>query len=77
MVTILASTLDSGSLAIFSLANNIQSVPLGLIGVSFAIVAFPTLSCSWAQNNKKEFVANFSDVFEKIIFLLFQLQLFL
>ena len=68
VVTILASTLDSGSLAIFSLANNIQSVPLGLIGVSFAIVAFPTLSCSWAQNNKKEFVANFSDVFEKIIF---------
>jgi putative peptidoglycan lipid II flippase len=68
IVTILASTLESGSLAIFSLANNIQSVPLGLIGVSFAIVAFPTLSCCWAQNKKKEFVNNFSDVFEKIVF---------
>ena len=68
VVTILASTLESGSLAIFSLANNIQSVPLGLFGVSFAIVAFPTLSCSWAQNRKKEFVDNFSTVFEKIVF---------
>jgi len=68
VVTILASTLESGSLAVFSLANNIQSVPLGLIGISFAVVAFPTLSCSWAQNNKKEFIASFSDVFEKIIF---------
>jgi putative peptidoglycan lipid II flippase len=68
VVTILASTLESGSLAIFSLANNIQSVPLGLFGVSFAIVAFPTLTCSWAQNKREEFVENFSSVFEKIIF---------
>lgn len=68
IVTILASTLDSGSLAVFNLANNIQSVPLGLFGVSFAIVAFPTLTCSWAQNKKSEFIANFSSVFEKILF---------
>ena len=68
VITVLASTLESGSLAIFSLANNIQSVPLGLFGISFAIVAFPTLSCSWAQNKKGEFVANFSTVFEKILF---------
>ena len=68
VVTILASTLESGSLAIFSLANNIQSVPLGLFGVSFAIVAFPTLTSCWAQDKKKDFVANFSSIFEKIIF---------
>ncbi len=68
IVTILASTLDSGSLAVFNLANNIQSVPLGLFGISFAIVAFPTLTCSWAQNKKSEFIANFSSVFEKILF---------
>jgi len=68
VVMILASTLKSGSLAVFNLANNIQSVPLGIFGVSFAIVAFPTLSSAWAQKRKKEFVENFSSVFEKIIF---------
>lgn len=43
IVTVLASTLHAGSLAIFNLANNIQSVPLGMFGISFAIAAFPTL----------------------------------
>jgi putative peptidoglycan lipid II flippase len=68
VVTVLASTLESGSLAVFNLANNIQSVPLGIFGISFAVVAFPTLTCCWAKNNKEEFVSNFSSVFEKILF---------
>ena len=68
IVTILASTLDSGSLAIFNLANNIQSVPLGIFGISFAVVTFPSLTCFWAQKKNKEFVESFSSAFEKIIF---------
>ncbi len=68
VVTILASTLESGSLAVFNLANNIQSVPLGIFGISFAIVAFPTLTCCWAKERKDEFISNFSSVFEKILF---------
>ena len=69
IVTILASTLESGSLAIFNLANNIQSVPLGLFGISFAIAAFPTLSATWAQKNKRHFIAHFSTTFRNILFL--------
>jgi putative peptidoglycan lipid II flippase len=68
VVTILASTLESGSLAIFNLANNIQSVPLGIFGISFAVVTFPSLTCFWAQKKNKEFVESFSSAFEKIIF---------
>jgi len=68
VVTVLASTLESGSLAVFNLANNIQSVPLGVFGISFAIVAFPTLSSYWAQKKHDKFVSNFSTIFEKIIF---------
>lgn len=39
-----ASTLRSGSVAVFQLGNNLQSFPLGVIGISFAVAAFPLLS---------------------------------
>jgi putative peptidoglycan lipid II flippase len=69
IVTILASTLTAGSLAIFNLANNIQSVPLGMFGIAFAVAAFPTLSGAWARERKQEFVENFAGTFRKIMFL--------
>jgi len=51
-VTVLASNLASGSLAIFNFANNLQSFPIGIFGISFAIAAFPVLSAN-AFNNEK------------------------
>jgi len=42
--TLIASFLMTGSITIFYLADNLQSLPLGLIGVSFAITSFATLS---------------------------------
>jgi len=68
ITTILASTLKAGSLAVFNLANNIQSVPLGMFGISFAVAAFPTLAGCWAREDKKEFKNNFSKTFNSIIF---------
>jgi len=68
VVTILASTLAPGSLAIFNFANNLQSVPLGVFGISFAIACFPALSGLWAQNKKEEFVSKFIGTFRKILF---------
>lgn len=68
ITTILASTLASGSLAIFNLANNIQSVPLGMFGISFAVAAFPTLAGCWANEKKEEFRDNFSRTFNSILF---------
>ena len=52
VMTILASSLDSGSLAIFNLANNLQSFPVGIFGLSFAVAAFPTISALIDQPNK-------------------------
>lgn len=46
-----ASTLRSGSVAVFQLGNNLQSFPLGVIGISFAVAAFPLLS--EAAGNKR------------------------
>lgn len=44
IILFFASSLGEGSVSIFNLAGNLQSFPLGLIGVSFAIAAFPALA---------------------------------
>lgn len=66
VITIIASSLSSGSLSIFNLANNLQSFPIGIFGISFAIAAFPSL----AQNafNKEKLTASFSQTIRQILF---------
>jgi len=40
VITVFASLLSAGSLAIFNFAQNLQGVPVGIIGSSFAIAVF-------------------------------------
>jgi len=68
VITIFASLLASGSLAVFTFAQNLQSVPLGLVGISFAMAVFPTLSSLYAKKKDDEFIAAFSETFRQIIF---------
>lgn len=77
VITIFASTLVAGSLSIFNFAQNLQSVPLGIFGVSFAIAAFPTLSSLWAINDKKKFAKTFSETFCQIMFFVIPLSIFI
>lgn len=66
IITAIASGLAAGSLTVFSLANNLQSFPVGIFGISFAIAAFPTLS--QYANNKERLEASFSATFRRILF---------
>jgi putative peptidoglycan lipid II flippase len=68
VITIFASLLASGSLAVFNFAQNLQGVPLGLFGSSFAIAVFPVLSAVYAQKNYDSFINNFSKTFRQILF---------
>lgn len=77
IITIFASTLATGSLAVFNFANNIQSGPLGLFGVSFAIAVFPTLSALAAQKKQDEFVQALSRTLRQILFFVIPLSIFL
>jgi len=65
-MTVLASSLESGSLTVFNLANNLQSFPLGVFGISFAVAAFPFFS----ENAFKVDVlkARFSSTLRQILF---------
>ncbi|HAI74132.1 TPA: murein biosynthesis integral membrane protein MurJ [Candidatus Moranbacteria bacterium] len=77
VITIFASTLAAGSLAIFSFAQNLQAVPLGIFGVSFAIAVFPTLSALSATEDKKEFAKTFAETFCQIMFFVIPLSIFI
>lgn len=67
-ITVIASTLGSGAIAVFNFSNNLQYLPIGLIGVSFATAAFPVFSRSWAAGDKMVFSKQFSSVFRQIFF---------
>lgn len=68
IVTIIASTLAAGSLAIFNFANNLQSFPLGIFGIPFALAVFPILSHHAAREERDIFIHNFSKTFRQILF---------
>lgn len=68
IITILASTLSSGSIAVFNFANNLQYIPVGIVGISFAIAAYPTLALATAQKNLPKFIEEFSHTMRQILF---------
>lgn len=70
VITIIASTLIAGSIAVFNLANNLQSFPINVFGVSLAIAAFPLMSSAFAEENKEKFVVHFSVTLRRVLFLI-------
>ncbi len=66
VVTIIASTLPSGSLTAFNFANNLQAFPVGVFGISFAIAAFPALAES--AGDKRKLTEHFSSSIRQILF---------
>lgn len=75
MFTAFASLLPTGSLTMFQFAYNIQFFPVGIIGVSYAIAAFPTFAESLAKENKEEFIRVFSSTVRQILFFMVPLML--
>ncbi len=68
--TVFATTLAAGSVTLFQFAYNIQFFPIGIIGVSYAIAAFPTFSETLGKDDKKGFVTAFSSTVRQILFFL-------
>lgn len=77
IVTVFASTLVSGSLAAFTLAINIQSIPLGLFGIAFSLASFPVLSTLAAKKEYDEFFKIFSQTAKRILYFVLPLSFLL
>jgi len=70
IITVIASTLASGSVSIFNAAFNLQSFPISVFGVSLAIAAFPVMSEAFAEKDTNKFVVQFSVTIRRVLFLI-------
>ncbi len=64
----LASLMSVGSISILSFSFNLQSVPLSIIGVSYSLAVFPTLSRRFKENNLNAFLEQMMVTARFIIF---------
>ncbi len=67
VITMIASNLIAGSIAVFYFGLNLQSAVVGIFGISIAIAVFPVLS-EYAHDSQK-FVSYLVHKIKKIIFL--------
>lgn len=63
-----ASFLGAGSISIFNLSLNLQSVPLALIGVSYSSAAFPVLAKLMADGKREAFLDKMIAAARHVIF---------
>ncbi len=66
--TSVASLVGAGSIAIFNLAYNLQSVPMGVIGLSYSVAAFPTMAELIVRKEKKVFFEHLTAASRHIVF---------
>lgn len=74
VITSIASTLSPGAISVFSYSSNLQGLPIGLIGISFATAAFPVFSRHFVQEQREEFSKKFLSIFSQILFLIIPLS---
>lgn len=73
----LASSLPAGSVSVLTFANNVQSVPLGLIGISFAVAALPALAAAAAKRDQEATTRLVTDLARQVLFLVLPLAAWL
>ena len=77
VITAIASTLSVGSLTIFNLANHLQYLPIGIIGISFATAVFPSLSQALSDKKYKEYLRELSRTLRTVFYLVVPLSVLL
>ncbi len=70
ILTGVASTVGAGGIAVFNLANNLQSFPIGIVGVSFAVAAFPLISEYAARGKRDDFIESYAKTVRSVLFLI-------
>ncbi|MES2023260.1 MAG: murein biosynthesis integral membrane protein MurJ [Patescibacteria group bacterium] len=68
VIVALASFLKGGSISIFNFSWNLQSVPLNIIGISYAVAAFPTLAKAHGDGKYDDFKNHLRSAGRQIVF---------
>lgn len=66
---LLSSLLIKGSTATLRFAADIQNLPIGLFGITFATAALPTLSAEWAAKKSEDFKTTFLATLHQVLYL--------
>lgn len=64
----MGSTLLVGSISVFTLALNLEAVPLTIIGVSYSVAAFPTLAQLFSRGELSEFRSHIETALRHLFF---------
>jgi putative peptidoglycan lipid II flippase len=74
ILTSIASTLDTGSISIFNLTNNMLNVPIGVVAISYSVASFPMLVKYFHDKEREKFTEYILHAARKIIFGQYLLQ---
>ena len=75
--SVVGSVLASGSIAIFTLANNLQAVPVGIFAISSAVAIFPVLSEEYAREEHGKFLDSLRETIVQISFYIIPISILL
>jgi len=64
----LASRMGEGAISIFNFSWNLQSVPLSIVGVSYSLAAFPTLSKLFSEGKRDLFIGHIISAARHVVF---------
>lgn len=64
----MASQIKEGSISLFTFAYNLQSVPVGIIGISYSVAAFPILTKYFSLKEVNKFIEQILFTSKQIIF---------
>lgn len=64
----MASRQEAGSVSVINFSNNLQTISLSLIGVSYSLAAFPTLTRHFKDKNLSSFLGQMQTTSRLIIF---------
>lgn len=67
-MTFFAGMLAAGSISIFNLSYNLQSVPMAIIGVSYSLAAFPSLALLFKDKKMDKFYDLLSGTIRHVFF---------
>jgi putative peptidoglycan lipid II flippase len=70
VASVIGSFAGAGSLAVFYFAYDLETVPLGVFAISFAIAAFPTMAELYGRKDKEAFKTFFSQTVVQVLFLM-------
>jgi len=71
IASFVGSLLAEGSIAAYTLANDLQAVPVGIFALSTAAALFPILSENFARNDEQRFLTNLQQaIIQVLIFII-------